>query len=117
MDIYGLSYYDVVVNPYFSNNIYKNWEQEYSFFYLDYKSVFYKHRINEDFIKKEKPDMIVNSTISGCLDSNHFESKDYNKYYFKGATYIENRKYENQEIVVYVLKEKDKKKNSNAHKK
>lgn len=117
MDIYGLSYYDVVVNPYFSDNIYKNWEQDYSFFYIDYKNVFYRKRIDKDFIKQEKPDMIVNSTISGCLDSNRFESSDYNKYSFKGATYIENKKYENQEMVVYVLKEKDEVKRSNPHKK
>ncbi len=117
MDIYGMSYYDVVVNPYFSKNIYKNWEPKYSFFYLDYKNRFYHQKIDENFIKKEKPDMIVNSTITKLLDSNQFESNDYHKYVFKGFTYIENQKYENQEIVVYVRKEKDIKKSWNPPKK
>ena len=61
--------------------------------------------------------MIVNSTITKLLDSNQFESNDYHKYIFKGSTYIENQKYENQEIVVYVRKEKDIKKSWNPPKK
>ncbi len=107
MNIYALSYYEVSINPYFNQNIFKNWDQEYSFFYINYNNKFYRKRIDEAFINKYRPDMVISSSIANNLNNNKFKSKYYNKYYFKGYTYVENKKYENQEIVVYVLKNKD----------
>ncbi len=105
--IYGLTFNDGAINPYFDKNIYLNWDNDISFFYWNTKNKFYDNFITEEKMLDNNMEVVVNSIFSRRLDDDLLKDK-YNIYEFKGYTYFQNHTFENQTIKIYVLKEIDK---------
>ena len=108
IEIYGTTFYESGVNPYFEKNIYDNWDQEIGFYYWNTKNRFYDVSI----LDKEYEMIVYSDILLGARDDfiQNFDSiKDkYNEYYFEAYTYAENFEYEPMGTYVYVLKEVDK---------
>ena len=102
-NIYGLSFNESAINPYFKKNIYKNWDKDIGFFYWNKKSKYYKQKINEKYMLSHNLDIVVTSNFYKKLNDKLLKSK-YNIYEFNGYSYFENFKYEDQTIKIYVLK-------------
>ena len=102
-NIYGLSFNESAINPYFKNNIFKNWKQDISFFYWNTQNKFYQKYIDENYMLKHNLEIVIVSKFYRILDDNKLKNT-YNIYEFKGATYFENSIFEDQTIKVYILK-------------
>lgn len=105
--IYGLTFNENAINPYFSKNIFINWDNG-AFFYWNTKNKFYENIISEQEMLNKKLDIVVVSSFYRKLNDEILKEK-YNIYEFNGYSYFENFKYENQTIKVYILKTIDKK--------
>ena len=108
MIIYGSSFGDSAVNPYFDKNIFDNWNKDIGFFYWNTQNKFYNHDFNEQFILNDKPDMVVTSDLYAKLNY-QLLSNLYNEYVFESYSYTEDFLYENMTMRVYVKKSIDKK--------
>ena len=107
-NIYGLTFNEGAINPYFKHNIYQNWNKNLGFFYWNTKSKFYQQKIDEKYMLKHNLEIVVTSKFYTTLDYNQLKEK-YNQYVFHGYSYFENKKYEDQTQIIYVLKKIDKK--------
>lgn len=108
LTIFGSSFYDSAINPYFDKNIFDNWNEDIGFFYWNTKNKYYKQPINAKIY-----DMIVISDLhyNELKEPMSWIKEQYNVYYFEGYSYAENFKYEPQGTIVYVLKNIDNEKN------
>ena len=107
-DIYGPTFYESGINPYFKKNIFDNWNQDIGFFYWNTENRFYDISLSD-----KEYEMIIYSDIFLGMPNDFFENfnliKDnYNLYYFPANTCAENFKYESMGTYVYVLKTVDK---------
>jgi len=109
IEIYGLSFNETAINPYFQENIFENWNAKTGFFYWSRKNSYYDKRIDSDIMINNKLEMVVTSVLYNNLDEDKLK-EDYNIYKFPGYSYIENFKFEDQTYIVYVLKDIDAKK-------
>lgn len=101
--IYGLSYNENTINAYFNKNIFVNWD-DIGFFYWDERNKFYNKPVDESVMLKNNLEIVVSSDFYVTLDDNILKDK-YKIYKFKGYTYFEDEKYEDQTIKVYILKD------------
>lgn len=107
-DIYGATFYESGINPYFDKNIFDNWDQNIGFFYWNTRNVFYKTTLSD-----KEYEMIIYSDIYLGMPADFFQKfdlikNDYNLYYFPASTCAENFIYEPMGTYVYVLKKVDK---------
>lgn len=117
LKVFGSEFYSAALNPYFSGNIYDNWDDK-GFFYWDIRCNYYNlyeitdeyNAVNEyavEYVLNENYDVVVLGDESkfkyfdGLLDN-------YNYYDFAGRTYVENFEYEDQTYRVFVRKDIDK---------
>jgi len=117
LKVFGSEFYSAALNPYFSSNIYDNWDDK-GFFYWDSRCNYYSlyeitdnyNGVNEyavEYILSENYDIVV------LADESKFEYFDgllekYNYYDFGGKSYVENFEYEDQTYRVFVRKDIDK---------
>jgi hypothetical protein len=107
LDIYGSTFYESALNPYFEENIFDNWNDDIGFFYWNTKNKYY----DVSFLDKEY-DIIVASDNMFPINEDFLMNFDnsnnkYNIYTFDAYLYAENFKYENMSTTVFVLKEID----------
>lgn len=105
LKIVGFAFYSSAINPYFNNNIFINYEKD--FFYWNKNTKYYKHKYDDEYFKKENPDIIIIPTFLGYDIKNLEIVNNYNMYYYKASTFIETQKYEDMSIKLYIKKDLD----------
>ena len=106
LTIYGVSFYESAINPYFDHNIFDNWQDDIGFFYWNKKNKYYDYYLDYDLLLNDNTDMVISSDFIGKFDEERLKEK-YNIYRFEGYSYVEDTKFENQTYVVYVSKNID----------
>ena len=107
LKIYGNSYNTVIVNPYYKNNIYSNWYQNYSFYYLNKNNPNIEINYNTEEVLKIKPDILI-YFINNKDDLKQLDLKEsYNMYHFIGKPSFKDYYLKELEYNIYIKKELD----------
>ena len=106
MKIYGHSFYESSINPYFDYNLFDNWDKNVSFFYWNISNIYYRTGNSLDSLLNNNVDIIIATPLYDKIDIDSLKEY-YNAYEFRGATYFENKIYEDMSCYVFVRKDID----------
>ena len=99
--IYGLGYSVASIEPYFSQNIFKNFKTNKSFWIWSKKSPYMS---NQDMLNNKAKIYIISLFYKNKFSDiiKILEDLEYKKYYFDGHTYIKNSIYEQESFIIYI---------------